>query len=57
LCSEKIERRIRRIENVAQMEVEDMLSYLERERDKCIARMREAREYKEDTDRDKERWN
>jgi len=39
------------------MEVEDMLSYLERERDKCIARMREAREYKEDTDRDKERWN
>jgi hypothetical protein len=39
------------------MEVEDMLSYLERERDKCIARMREAQGIQEDTDRDKERWS
>ena len=33
-----------------------MLSYLEREREKCISRMREAREYRENTERDKERW-
>ena len=45
LCSAKIEQRLRWIEDRAQMEVEDQLSYLVREQNKAMARMEEAQRY------------
>ena len=57
LCSAKIEQRLWWIEDRAQMDVEDQLSYLLREQHKCVARMEEAQRYHQKVNRDKVLWS
>eukprot|EP00347_Sterkiella_histriomuscorum_P021666 403333186 len=56
LDANKVDRHIARIKDQTQMIIEDSMSYLQRERDKCLQRMKEADELTTYLKQEKKRW-
>ncbi|CDW82867.1 UNKNOWN [Stylonychia lemnae] len=57
LDGDKVDKYIQRVKDQTQMIVEDNMSYLERERNKCLTRMKEADELKNILTTEKNRWS